>query len=343
MGLADDPLQRPGCAASPRTREPVRVRALHMLLRTRPTHHLAACSLARVLLHRIFAALKPPESAPADVHVPRVPHELLRLVGYVCCTPTSFAEGKKIIARRAQAAIEKTTSTHWPHSFVPTGYRPPWEKARSLADYSELEARLILGKNGVWPEQYVPRGYVQKPAKALTLKATPEQVHHAVLSMQAAAASASSAGPASAREATKKATTAKTEKRGSGVVRVASKAVTSRVRPPLTALSSGSKSVSVAPAPPPLKWPASASTRAPAASAPASSLSNRSSARSSGAASNAPSATGASASRRIGNGASTSAHANRTAAGAGTILRPEMKKGGSKGLLGRLMSASPRG
>ena len=45
------------------------------------------------------------------------------------------------------------------------GYRPPWEVPRVPSDYSELEARLILGNKGVWPAEYMP-----KPSKTLTHK-----------------------------------------------------------------------------------------------------------------------------------------------------------------------------
>ena len=70
-------------------------------------------------IHCNCPALHPPEKAPKEAHVPRQPHELLRLVGYVCCTPAAWCT-KQVLAKRAQAAIEKTTSTHWPHAFVPT-------------------------------------------------------------------------------------------------------------------------------------------------------------------------------------------------------------------------------
>ena len=70
-------------------------------------------------IHCNGPAIHPPESAPADVHMPRLPNELLRLVGYVCCTPSAWV-AKAVAHKRAQAAIEKTTSTHWPHAFIPT-------------------------------------------------------------------------------------------------------------------------------------------------------------------------------------------------------------------------------
>jgi hypothetical protein len=56
-----------------------------------------------------------------------------------------------VTRKRAEAALELTTTTHWPQAFVPTGYRLPWWKPRSPADYSREEVRLILGDEGKWP------------------------------------------------------------------------------------------------------------------------------------------------------------------------------------------------
>ena len=100
-------------------------------------------------IHCNSPAIHPPSDAPTGVDVPK-PSELLRLVGYVCCTPRAWCT-PAVMKHRAKAALELTTSTHWPHAFVPTGYRPPWMPPRKPSDYSRDEVRLILGDGGRWP------------------------------------------------------------------------------------------------------------------------------------------------------------------------------------------------
>ena len=107
-------------------------------------------------IHCNGPALRPPmEGRRKGAAVPSA-DALLRLVGYVCCTPAKWCP-PSVMAKRAKAALEMTTSTHWPHAFVPTGYRPPWWKARTPADFTSAEVRLILGDKGAWPGQPTPR------------------------------------------------------------------------------------------------------------------------------------------------------------------------------------------
>lgn len=113
-------------------------------------------------IHCNGPALRPPmEGRRKGAPVPSA-DALLRLVGYVCCTPSRWCP-PSVMAKRAKAALEMTTSTHWPHAFVPTGYRPPWWRARTPADFTPAEVRLILGDKGAWPGQPTPR-------KSLSLK-----------------------------------------------------------------------------------------------------------------------------------------------------------------------------
>ena len=97
-------------------------------------------------IHCNGPAIEALSRAPASVEVP-ARSDLLRLVGYVCCVPAAWAT-PSLLEQRAQAVLEKTTSTHWPQAFVPTGYRPKWESPRTPADYTDAEARLILGNHG---------------------------------------------------------------------------------------------------------------------------------------------------------------------------------------------------
>lgn len=128
-------------------------------------------------IHCNGPALYPPSSAPQGVAVPG-PEDLLRLVGYVCCTPSHWA-APSVRVKRAKAALELTTSTHWPHAFVPTGFRPPWMPMRSKSDYSRDEVRLILGDTGCWPGdsrpalQALPPEPAKQAPKPLTLKKPP--------------------------------------------------------------------------------------------------------------------------------------------------------------------------
>ena len=104
-------------------------------------------------IHCNGPALARPSHAPAGVAVPP-PSKLLRLVGYVCMTPASWCP-PTVRAKRAAAALELTTSTHWPHAFVPTGFRLPSMLPRTPADYSADEVRLILGNDSAWPAHLV--------------------------------------------------------------------------------------------------------------------------------------------------------------------------------------------
>lgn len=69
-----------------------------------------------------------------------------------------------VICTPSRLQLELMTSTHWPHAFVPTGYRPPWMPPRTPSDYSREEVRLILGDTGVWP------GHRQPPQQSATVK-----------------------------------------------------------------------------------------------------------------------------------------------------------------------------
>ena len=52
-------------------------------------------------IHCNGPALRAPESAPPEVRVPQQPNELLRLVGYVCCTPAAWCT-PSVTFKRAQ-------------------------------------------------------------------------------------------------------------------------------------------------------------------------------------------------------------------------------------------------
>ena len=95
-------------------------------------------------IHCNGPALHPPESAPADMHMPKLPNELLRMVGYVCCTPSAWV-ARATAHKRAQAAIEKTTSTHWPHAFVATVRARPAHDALSPARELSVAACACSG------------------------------------------------------------------------------------------------------------------------------------------------------------------------------------------------------
>ena len=263
-------------------------------------------------IHCNGPAIHPPESAPSSAHVPKA-DELLRLVGYVCCTPASWCT-TQVQQKRAQAAIEKTTSTHWPHAFVPTGYRPPWEKPRTPNDYSDLEARLILGMNKQWPVQYLP-----KPSKALSQRPMIKEILTAKSAaakkeqQQASGGTSSSAPVAGAAKtlSTRPGAARPTPKVASKAAQVASSGASTSSRPPL---SSNNKST--------------------AANQPLLSSNRTTSNRSSGAATSSSVAPTGGSSRKI--------NPPVMKSGSG-VSRPEMKKVGSKGILGRLVNGfSPR-
>ena len=104
-------------------------------------------------------------NANADPAVP-MPHELLRLAGYVCFTPASWCP-VAVLKKRARAALELTTSTHWPHDFVPTGAAPPWMVRRKPSDYTGEETRLILGDHGLWPSEALEQPGVRRKEGAV--------------------------------------------------------------------------------------------------------------------------------------------------------------------------------
>ncbi|KAL1514962.1 hypothetical protein AB1Y20_004038 [Prymnesium parvum] len=118
--------------------------------------HLLLCANAGDMLlwdsriiHCNSPGLDPVSSAPEDAVPPE--DELLRLVGYVCCTPTSMSSSE-VRLHRAVAALELTSTTHWPQAFVQAGGdAPSWMKRRTPMDYSPEETRLILGNEGKWP------------------------------------------------------------------------------------------------------------------------------------------------------------------------------------------------
>ena len=142
-------------------------------------------------IHCNSPAIHPPSDAPTGVDVPKA-SELLRLVGYVCCTPRAWCT-PVVMKHRAKAALELTTSTHWPHAFVPTGYRPPWMPPRKPSDYSRDEVRLILGDGGRWPgekaDKAQERGAEKDEPKARKPSAT------AATMKPAAAAAPAASGP----------------------------------------------------------------------------------------------------------------------------------------------------
>lgn len=93
-------------------------------------------------IHCNTPGLRPAADAPAG-KVPAA-DELLRLVGYVCMTPAKWCP-VDVLAKRAEAAQEFCSTTHWPHAFVPRP-APPWmDWRRSPAEYSWDQARLIVG------------------------------------------------------------------------------------------------------------------------------------------------------------------------------------------------------
>ena len=169
-------------------------------------------------IHCNGPALHAPSDAPRDVPVPG-PSELLRLVGYVCCTPASWC-APAAMAKRAKAALELTTSTHWPHAFVPTGYRPPWMAPRKPADYSRDEVRLILGDGGRWPGEKAAATAAVKPLSGLGIKG----------------AAAGGGGPGSASRL-------KRFSSGSGNASMPSSAASSALTYPLSSSSSNQNSV----------------------------------------------------------------------------------------------------
>ena len=90
------------------------------------------------LIHCNSPAIAPLEEAPPGSVPP--PTELKRLAGYVCFTPSAWCSPADR-AKRARAALRMTTSTHWPHAFVPTGPAPSWMASRTPSDFSSAESR----------------------------------------------------------------------------------------------------------------------------------------------------------------------------------------------------------
>lgn len=78
------------------------------------------------------------------------PPALLRVAGYVCMTPRSFASADTLKAR--ETAYEELTSTsHWPHIFKAAGYAPHFLDKRKLKDASPAVRALVTGRFGERP------------------------------------------------------------------------------------------------------------------------------------------------------------------------------------------------
>lgn len=75
-------------------------------------------------VHCNTPGLSPPPTkgtdGPAAAAPTTVPPELLRMAAYICMTPAKWAT-EKVLARRRAAYEYKMTTTHWPHTFSPTG------------------------------------------------------------------------------------------------------------------------------------------------------------------------------------------------------------------------------
>jgi len=68
--------------------------------------------------------------------------ELIRVCGYVCMTPASFASSDVLERRRAGFAQHAST-THWPHAWVPSGYAPAGTPPLDAATLPAAQRRLI--------------------------------------------------------------------------------------------------------------------------------------------------------------------------------------------------------
>jgi len=68
--------------------------------------------------------------------------ELLRLIGYVCMTPTSFAT-RDVVKQRQEAVANQQGTSHWPQFFLPSGReQPPFESNPYITK------ELIVGNSG---------------------------------------------------------------------------------------------------------------------------------------------------------------------------------------------------
>jgi len=71
--------------------------------------------------------------------------DLIRLVGYVCMTPTKYAT-PEVLEKRKQAFVDHTSTSHWPHAFVMSGVGLPDAVPNDFKKVS-LYQRQLIGYN----------------------------------------------------------------------------------------------------------------------------------------------------------------------------------------------------
>merc|ERR1712176_1214102 len=69
--------------------------------------------------------------------------ELLRVVAYVCMSPSAKAS-RDTLAQRKEAFLRNVTANHWPDDLNGAGAAPPWPPPQTWSEASEEQKRLVV-------------------------------------------------------------------------------------------------------------------------------------------------------------------------------------------------------